>query len=80
MEHTIAVQSDGSLQFIWTDELAELVTLGTAEITRASHVEPFGTEWRADMGPSGGPVLSGFVKRSDAIDAEVAWLKQNRGL
>ena len=80
MTHTITVQSDGSLQFIWTDDLAELVTLGTAEITRASHVEPVGTEWVADMGPSGGPILSGFAKRSDAIDAEIAWLKQNRGL
>jgi hypothetical protein len=80
MEHTITILPDGSLRFIWTDEFAELVTLGPSEIVRASHVEPVGTEWQADMGPSNGPILRGFTRRQDAIDAEVQWLKQNRGL
>ena len=80
MENTITILPGGTLKFIWTDDLADLLTEGNAEIVRASHVEPVGTEWEADMGPSGGPVLSGFTRRQDAIDAEVLWLKQNRGL
>jgi len=80
MENTITILPDGSLRFIWTDDLAELVTLGPSKIVRASHVEPVGTEWEADMGPSGGPVLSGFTRRQDAINAEILWLKQNSHL
>ena len=80
MENTITILPDGTLKFIWTDDLADLLTEGHAEIVRASHVEPVGTEWEADMGPSGGPVLSGFTRRQDAINAEVHWIKQNRGL
>ena len=80
MEYTINVLPNGSLQFIWTDDLADLVNEGQAEIVRASHVEPSDGKWYADMGPSNGPVLSGFAKRSDAIAAEVQWLKDNRGL
>lgn len=58
MEATIVINEDGSLEFIYTDALASLLTLGKHEITRASHVEPFtGGGWYADMGPSGGPVL-----------------------
>lgn len=80
MENTITILPDGTLKFIWTDDLADLLTEGNAEIVRASHVEPVGTEWQADMGPSNGPILRGFTRRQDAIDAEVQWLKQNRGL
>jgi len=33
--------------------------------------------WRVDMRPSGGPVFGQFSVRSDAIDAEQAWLAEN---
>ncbi len=45
--------------------------------TRASHVEPCAGGWSADMSPVGGPVLTGFTKRSQALAAEVAWLEEN---
>lgn len=43
---------------------------------------PVGTarQWAADMGPSAGPVLGPFDTRADALAAEVAWLRENRGL
>ena len=57
-----------------------LKDLGNVSIRRASHVEPEGDGWSADMSPVGGPVLSGFSKRQEAIDAEIKWMKSNRGL
>lgn len=35
-------------------------------------------EWRADLRISGGPVLPGFVDRSEAIAYEEEWLLENR--
>ena len=31
--------------------------------------------WTADLAPVGGPVLGPFVHRSEALDAERAWLE-----
>lgn len=76
----VIVRDNGSLEFIWDDSLAFLLEHGKATIARASHVEPVGTQWEADMSPSGGPVLSGFAKRGDAIAAEIEWLESNRGM
>jgi hypothetical protein len=57
------------------DELLDLSALAHLEIVRASHVEP-GPDgrWSADLSPVGGPVLSGFCRRSAALEAERAWL------
>ena len=60
--------------------MAALASEGQAEIRRASHVEPDGITWTADMEPSGGPKLEGYARRQDAIDAEILWLQENRGL
>lgn len=77
---TVTIEA-GRAQFIYTDDLAELLTLGEATVTRASHVEPaLGGGWTADMGPSGGPVLGPFALRAEALDAEVAWLREHRNL
>ncbi len=60
MEHDILIEEDGTVRFIYADELAE-VFAGEAQTTeRASNVEPHPTAghgWYADMIPSGGPVL-----------------------
>lgn len=80
MESTIVISELGTLRWIWTDDLSELASEGAASIERASHVEPEGIQWVADLGPSGGPRLEGFAKRQDAIDAEIKWLQENRGL
>lgn len=77
---TVTIE-DGALRFIYNDGLAELLTLGGSRVTRASHVEPApGGGWIADMAPSGGALLGPFALRQEALDAEVAWLQQHRGL
>jgi len=79
MEITLLVGA--SVEAIYADDAVELLKdLGNVSIRRASHVEPEGDGWSADMSPVGGPVLSGFSKRQEAIDAEIKWLKSNRGL
>lgn len=77
-EFLIGVDDNGSLQFIYDDELAVMLAdLGTMETKRASHVEPCGNQWTADMNPVGGPVLGPYDLRGDALAAEVDWLKTN---
>ena len=59
------------------DEAIDLHTLGTTTITRASHVEPNASgQWFADM--VDGPQLGPFDRRSEALQAEVMWLTENR--
>ena len=66
----------GTVQAIY-DEAIDLHTLGTATITRASHVEPDASgQWFADI--VDGPRLGPFARRSEALAAEVAWLTENR--
>lgn len=79
VELTIVFGSRG--EAIYSDETIELLqACGNVSIARASHVEPSEGGWSADMSPVGGPVLGPFGRRSDAIDAEVRWLKENLGL
>lgn len=64
---------------VYSDALVSLDDLpGHSTITRASHVEPAQDgSWVADLRPSGGPVLSGFKLRSEALQAELDWLDAN---
>jgi hypothetical protein len=62
------------VRFLFEDALTPLLQLGDASIRRASYVEPKGTEWYADLSPVGGPLLGPFDFRSEALDAEAAWL------
>jgi len=79
MTAEIAVTTDGRLRFIWTDELSELIHVGTPTIKRASDVEPLPDgRWIADLSRCGGPVLGPFWKRNEALAAEAAWLRANR--
>jgi hypothetical protein len=58
------------------DEAIDLTSLGPLAIRRASHVEPDGQgRWWADLSPVGGPRLGPFARRSQALDAERAWLE-----
>ena len=57
-------------------ECIDLATLGRAEITRASSVEPDEHgRWTADLRHVGGPVLGPFARRSAALEAERTWLE-----
>lgn len=72
---TVKISNDGEVTAIYSDDLAGLLAQGEAQITRASHVEPLGAEWTADMSPVGGPVLGPFPLRGDALAAETAYLE-----
>lgn len=77
----VIVNADGSLRFIHNDDMQAVIEQGEARIARASFVEPNASgQWEADMSPSNGPVLGPFRTRTEALAAEVAWLKTNRGL
>jgi hypothetical protein len=73
----LIIERDGSVRGIYGEAL-DLATLGTPQIRRASHVEPDDQgRWLADLSPVGGPTLGPFDRRSEALEAEVAWLEEN---
>lgn len=75
--HEMTISADG-ISFIYSDELRGFLKLGRAEIKRVSHVEPdTDGRWIADLSPVNGPQLGPFDLRSDALNAEVEWLKEN---
>lgn len=72
---SITVNSDGSIVFVWADDCAPLLDLGTAHVRRASHVEPNAEgKWTADLTPVGGPTFGPYTLRADALKAETDWL------
>jgi hypothetical protein len=73
----LVIDTRGDVRAIY-DERIDLRTLGRPIIVRASHVEPDRSgQWHADLGLVGGPVFGPFAQRSDALDAERAWLETN---
>lgn len=67
--------TDGSALTVY-GEAIDLTDLGRVAISRASHVEPTadGT-WEANLAPVGGPKLGPYARRTEAINAEIAWLE-----
>jgi hypothetical protein len=60
------------------DEQIDLAALGHPSIRRASHVEPSADgRWHADLAPVHGPLLGPFERRSQALEAEGAWLAEH---
>ena len=56
-------------------EAIPLNSLGSLTIRRASQVEPDDQgAWWADLSPSDGPNLGPFTTRTEALEAEAAWL------
>jgi hypothetical protein len=52
--------------------------LGTALISRASHVEPDSQgRWSVDLGPVTDPLLRPFNRQSEALAAELDCLEDN---
>ena len=67
----------GTANAIYGEEVP-LAELGTLSIVRASTVEPTPDgQWQVDLAPVGGPQLGPFARRSDAIAAEVDWLRRH---
>lgn len=57
-------------------EAVDLAALGQLSIRRASHVEPDEHgRWWADLALMDGPRLGPFSRRSQALEAEAAWLE-----
>lgn len=71
----LLIEPDGTVRCLYSETI-DLHKLGTATIRRASHVEPdeFGNWW-ADLAPVVGPKLGPFSRRSDALQAEQAWIE-----
>lgn len=80
--HAIRFGRDGVGRMIYDDELARVArAVGRISPARASHVEPAGAGWSADMSPVGGPVLLAedglpFTTRASALEAERSWLEE----
>jgi len=71
----LIIAPSGVTRCIYGEEL-DLSQLGEVQIQRASRVEPDSRGfWYADLSPVGGPTLGPFHKRSEALDAEVIWLR-----
>jgi len=71
----LVIDPDGAVRLIYGEEL-DLTDLGPSSLKRASCVEPDSAgHWQADLAPVGGPRLAPVLKRSQAIAAEVAWLR-----
>ncbi len=72
----LRIEPDGNVRMIY-NELVDPKCFGQASIQRGSHVEPdLDGHWYADLSPTNGPKLGPFPLRSQALDAEVAWLTE----
>ncbi len=73
----VVVTAAGTVRFVYA-EAVDFRSLGPTVIRRGSHVEPDAAgRWLVDLGPVDGPRLGPFPKRSDALEAEVAWLQEH---
>ena len=76
----VLIRPDGKIEMVYTDAL-DLRPLGTAEIRRASYVEPDKDgNWVVDMSPSGGDRLGPYKFRAEALRSEAEWLQRKFGL
>lgn len=73
----LVVGPGGNVNAIY-GEAIDLHSIGTPKIQRGSHVEPDRHgRWTADLSPVGGPLLGPYVHRSEALAAEVDWLRRH---
>lgn len=66
----------GTVRTIYS-ELVDPHAIGDPKFSRASTVEPDENGlWWADLAMSNGPRLGPYSRRSRAVEAEIAWLKE----
>ena len=76
---TLIVGTNGDVRMLYDDAWARFMrSLGECVVRRASHVEPSGTKWVADMSPVGGPVFGPFSERRIALGVERLYLLRHR--
>ncbi len=73
-ECELLIMPEGSIRFLYDDAFAPLLREGDAVLFRASHIEPIGSAWFADLSLVDGPMLGPFPLRADALAAEQEWL------
>lgn len=73
----IVVRPNGTIEFIYSDDLRGLLGEGFSVIERVSSVEPGGGGWTADLAQVSGPVLGPFETRAEALAEEVKWLERH---
>ena len=72
----LVIHSSGGIRCVYGEDV-NLSELGRLSIQRGSHVEPTADgQWTADLSPVQGPQLGPFDCRTQALEAEVAWLNQ----
>ena len=72
----LVINSSGDIRCVYGEDV-NLSELGRLSIQRGSHVEPTEDgQWTADLSPVQGPQLGPFDCRTQALEAEVAWLNQ----
>lgn len=70
----LSIDTDGSVTFIYTDELADLCSEGLTDIKRVSNVEPDSLGgWSATM--LDGKKLGPYTYRWQALEEEVKYLE-----
>lgn len=73
----LVIAPHGNVRCVYGEEI-DLHTLGRLDISRGSHVEPdHHGRWFADLSPVSGPILGPFSQRTQALQAENAWLEAN---
>jgi hypothetical protein len=73
----LVIDTRGQVRCIYGEDI-DLAALGKLSISRASYVEPDGEGgWTADLSLIDGPCLGRFARRSQALEAERAWLEAN---
>lgn len=71
----IVIDPQGQVRCVY-DEAIDLHALGSLTIVRGSSVEPDADgQWWADLAPAAGPKLGPFGRRTQALEAERAWLE-----
>ena len=74
----LVIKPNGEGHCIYAEPI-DLSAIGSVNIRRASQVEPTDKgHWMADLSlTNNGPLLGPFDKRTDALSAEVQWLREN---